>query len=94
MRLVNYPAQATELRGIAFLIQAIIFRIAPTALEISLVCGILVRIKWCLLRSFPPSAHFIDIQVWLGFCSHNDPSNGCIHVVYCENHGMEVSRLE
>lgn len=28
-------------KGIAFLIQAIIFRIAPTALEISLVCGIL-----------------------------------------------------
>ncbi|KAF8630702.1 hypothetical protein AX15_002756 [Amanita polypyramis BW_CC] len=28
-------------KGIAFLIQAIIFRIAPTALEISMVCGIL-----------------------------------------------------
>ncbi|KAF8324651.1 iron-sulfur clusters transporter ATM1 [Amanita rubescens] len=28
-------------KGIAFLIQAIVFRIAPTALEISLVCGIL-----------------------------------------------------
>ena len=30
------------LRGIAFLIQAVIFRIVPTALEISLVCGLLV----------------------------------------------------
>lgn len=29
-------------KGISFLIQAILFRIAPTALEISLVCGILV----------------------------------------------------
>lgn len=30
------------LRGITFILQAIIFRIVPTALEISLVCGILV----------------------------------------------------
>jgi len=30
-------------RGITFIMQAIIFRIVPTALEISLVCGILVR---------------------------------------------------
>lgn len=29
-------------RGITFIMQAIIFRIVPTALEISLVCGILV----------------------------------------------------
>ena len=31
-------------KGITFLIQAILFRIAPTALEISLVCGILVSL--------------------------------------------------
>lgn len=31
----------TLLRGITFLLQAIIFRIVPTALEISMVCGIL-----------------------------------------------------
>jgi hypothetical protein len=30
------------LRGITFMLQAIIFRIVPTALEISMVCGILV----------------------------------------------------
>lgn len=30
-------------KGIAFLMQAILFRIVPTALEVSLVCGILVR---------------------------------------------------
>lgn len=29
-------------RGITFILSAIIFRIVPTALEISLVCGILV----------------------------------------------------
>ena len=33
-------------KGITFLIQAILFRIAPTALEISLVCGILVSSPW------------------------------------------------
>lgn len=32
-------------RGITFIMQAIIFRIVPTALEISLVCGILVRYR-------------------------------------------------
>lgn len=31
------------LRGITFILQAILFRVVPTALEISLVCGILVR---------------------------------------------------
>ena len=31
-------------RGITFLLQSIIFRIVPTALEISMVCGILVRL--------------------------------------------------
>lgn len=30
-------------RGVTFILQAILFRVVPTALEISLVCGILVR---------------------------------------------------
>ena len=30
-------------RGITFVLQSVLFRIAPTALEVSLVCGILVR---------------------------------------------------
>ena len=30
-------------RGITFILSAVLFRIVPTALEISLVCGILVR---------------------------------------------------
>jgi len=33
-------------KGITFLLQAIIFRIAPTALEISMVCGILVSLGY------------------------------------------------
>lgn len=32
------------LRGITFMLQALIFRIVPTAFEITLVCGILVRL--------------------------------------------------
>lgn len=46
-------------RGITFIMQAIIFRIVPTALEISLVCGILVRctvrvrMTRCTLKDFP-----------------------------------------
>ena len=30
-------------RGVTFILQSILFRVVPTALEISLVCGILVR---------------------------------------------------
>ena len=30
-------------RGVTFILQAVLFRVVPTALEISLVCGILVR---------------------------------------------------
>ena len=37
---------AWHVRGITFLLQAIIFRIVPTALEISMVCGILVRFPY------------------------------------------------
>ena len=44
----------TRRRGITFLLQAILFRIAPTALEISMVCGILV--------SSSPSFAFIDLN--------------------------------
>jgi ATP-binding cassette subfamily B (MDR/TAP) protein 7 len=36
-----YPVH--DNRGVAFILQAILFRVVPTALEISLVCGILVR---------------------------------------------------
>jgi ATP-binding cassette, subfamily B (MDR/TAP), member 7 len=31
-------------RGVTFILQSILFRVVPTAFEISLVCGILVRI--------------------------------------------------
>ena len=51
-------------RGITFILQAILFRIVPTALEISLVCGILVspspaQISYCLevLRDVMTSRH-------------------------------------
>lgn len=35
-------------KGISFLLTSMVFHIAPTALEISLVCGILVR--WMIMR--------------------------------------------
>jgi ATP-binding cassette subfamily B (MDR/TAP) protein 7 len=36
-------------KGISFLLTSMVFHILPTALEISLVCGILVRTLWCIL---------------------------------------------
>lgn len=42
-------------RGITFLLQSIIFRIVPTALEISMVCGILVRLWFFSLPEFSSS---------------------------------------
>lgn len=39
---VFFRFHLTMLRGITFLLQGLLFRIAPTVLEISMVCGILV----------------------------------------------------
>ena len=47
-RLNNAHADVYAHRGITFILQSIIFRLVPTALEISLVCGILVSVL-CLV---------------------------------------------
>lgn len=39
-----------EWRGITFLLSSIIFHVLPTALEISMVCGILVSSLWIPIR--------------------------------------------
>jgi ABC-type transport system involved in Fe-S cluster assembly fused permease/ATPase subunit len=71
------------------MLQAIIFRIFPTALEISMVCGILVS-KEPIQFSFLPATK-IDMEIWLGFrCNHRHCSS-CIHLVHRSHNFMEVS---
>jgi len=69
-----------------------VFRIAPTALEISLVCGILVRIKGCLFFCCELAQWFTDIQVWVGFCGYNCTGYGYIYSIYSKDYVVEVSR--
>lgn len=71
------------------MLQAIIFRIFPTALEISMVCGILVSQE-------PIQFHFlltieIDLEIWLGFRCNHCHYFSCIHLVHRSHNLMEVS---
>ena len=52
-------------KGIAFLLQAIIFRIAPTALEISMVCGILVHVFFFFFFFFVKKVHGYKALNWI-----------------------------
>ena len=67
------------------------FRIVPTALEISLVCGILVRM---ILKQVYPSDKMIfyvlDVQLWMEFCGDYISDNGSLHLVYRTNDRLEV----
>ena len=54
-------------RGISFVLSAIIFNVAPTIVELSLVCGILVTIGSYSHTIFtPPDA---GILLWTNLCS-------------------------
>lgn len=76
-----------------------IFHVFPTALEITMVCGILVRVfstyshieesPWC---NRTPIA-VVDMEVWLQFCADHPRDNGGLHLVYCSDDGLEVSIL-
>ena len=79
-------------RGIAFILQAVLFRIVPTAFEISMVCGILVSSIFHDKYLFTLTVSR-DVQIWLGFCCHNFNNLGGIHVVYCPDDFMEVRSL-
>lgn len=68
------------------------FRIAPTALEVSLVCGILVR-RALNVSGFPLTRWLAptDIQVWMGFCCHHRLDDGRVFVVYSSYNLKEVN---
>jgi ABC-type transport system involved in Fe-S cluster assembly fused permease/ATPase subunit len=44
------PGQADVFRGISFILSSIVFHVIPTALEITMVCGILVCLSLALFR--------------------------------------------
>ena len=64
----------TTLRGIPFLLQGMLFRIVPTALEISMVCGFGQSYAFCMAQ------YLNDIRprptIWIGFYSYHG-SNPC-----------------
>ena len=76
-------------RGVTFILQSILFRVVPTALEISLVCGILVRWK-AHFRSKLADGVSVDVQVWLGLCSYHTSDHGRVHLVYRSYYCMAV----
>ena len=62
-------------KGISFLLTAMVFHIFPTALEISLVCGILV--SPASLRHWW-QAYDLDLLLWRQFCTHHSCNNGSV----------------
>ena len=66
-----------------------LFRIIPTALEISLVCGILVSVT-CACIEYTERDAGIDLQVQLGFCGYHISNFGRIYMVYCSNNLLAV----
>ena len=76
-------------RGITFILSAVLFRIVPTALEISLVCGILVCDHiFCLGRNFIDWGQ--DVQFWLELCRYYCCHYGRIYLVHCAYDILEV----
>lgn len=85
----------SDKRGITFLLSSIIFHIVPTALEISMVCGILVcGLRFDFLIFFLIywfSFSHTDLQVWSEFCLYHFIDNGWIYMVHDPYNCMEVS---
>lgn len=57
-------------KGISFLLTSMVFHVVPTALEISLVCGILVRYPFYLLAKYL----FLTLSRPINMASNSRPS--------------------
>jgi ABC-type multidrug transport system fused ATPase/permease subunit len=74
-------------KGISFLLQSMVFHIIPTALEISLVCGILVSL---LSGSIGVRfSHLPDMAVWLQICSDHGGDHGWLLRLHDSDNIME-----
>lgn len=67
-------------KGISFLLTSMVFHVVPTALEISLVCGILVRLQEKLWSFFILTG--TDISIWPPICRNHYYNNDCLHSIY------------
>jgi ABC-type bacteriocin/lantibiotic exporter with double-glycine peptidase domain len=74
-------------KGISFLLQSMVFHIIPTALEISLVCGILVSMSSGFTRMH--LSHLPDMAVWLQVCSHHGCNYGRLLRLHDSDNIME-----
>lgn len=77
-------------RGISFILSSIVFHVIPTALEITMVCGILV---WRGLMICVFLTSFSVLEVRLGFRSCDRDHHGPLHMVHCSDHRLEVSAM-
>lgn len=71
-------------KGISFLLSSMVFHVGPTALEIGLVCGILV------CDSQTPGQHLLillaDLSVWRQVCSYYGRNHGHVHSFHHFDH--------
>lgn len=71
-------------KGISFLLTSMVFHVLPTALEISLVCGILVC---CALRR--DGKHVLmelDVPIWRQVCTHHGHHHGGLYRLHHPDH--------
>jgi hypothetical protein len=84
--------EADGFRGISFILSSIVFHVIPTALEITMVCGILVSISSCFaLSSAAQSPTLVDLEVRLGLRSCDSHHDGLVHLVHCDDNSLAVS---
>lgn len=82
-------------RGISFLLSSIVFHVIPTALEVSMVCGILVRTQ-CrrhrpLITSVDQEEFLVELEVRLELCCRYCRDNAGVCMVHDQDHGLAVS---
>jgi ABC-type multidrug transport system fused ATPase/permease subunit len=66
-------------KGISFLLTSMVFHILPTALEITMVCGILVR---RLMQRCDLMLTSSDVSIWTKVCGDHRCDNGGIYRVH------------
>ena len=73
-------------KGISFLLTSMVFHILPTALEISMVCGILVSVILCPIYLYV--LRIIDIPIWSEICCNHCYYYDCLHCFHNNHYFM------
>lgn len=69
-------------KGISFLLTSMVFHVLPTALEIGLVCSILVGVVTLAPRDQLRLLYLADLSIWSQICGRYSHYNGCIYCFY------------